>query len=539
MATVSKISDKWVLIVDDMEGMRSQLRMTLSSSGFARLHVVSNIKEALERLSSHHYDVILCDYSLGDSTNGQQFLEYLRTADLINRNTIFVMITAEQSYAKVVAASECAPDDYLLKPFTAAEFNIRLGKLLGRQAYFSAIDQASDKKNWSRMIAECDRLIAAKDKYYFDVCKIKGVALIRDNQLLQAEMLYREIIAMRPLGWARLGLARTLARLDKKTEAEQLAREIVAELPQFMAAYDFLGRLLAESGNKQGALDILQQAREIAPGTMNRIRELSALAVSTGQPEIAEKIMRETLAKHKYSPVRQAGDYAVLSRALVDQGKTAEALNVIQDAKKGYTDSNSNALLAVTESGAHRAAGNEALACEVLERVLSAGDMSCFSADMLVAMADASFALGREEAAMRMLQHAVQNNHEDAVLRDKVHAVLVTAGKDSSEATAMIDAVAAEVIALNNDGVRKAQAGQLAEATALLSEAAKRLPNNLQILGNAALVIALDLVRNGKNPDKLAQCLGFRDSLLKQSSRHPKLEQIDGMLKQVLTGMPS
>jgi tetratricopeptide (TPR) repeat protein len=306
-----------------------------------------------------------------------------------------------------------------------------------------------------------------------------------------------------------------------------------------MAAYDFLGRLLAESGNKQGALDILQQAREIAPGTMNRIRELSALAVSTGQPEIAEKIMRETLAKHKYSPVRQAGDYAVLSRALVDQGKTAEALNVIQDAKKGYTDSNSNALLAVTESGAHRAAGNEALACEVLERVLSAGDMSCFSADMLVAMADASFALGREEAAMRMLQHAVQNNHEDAVLRDKVHAVLVTAGKDSSEATAMIDAVAAEVIALNNDGVRKAQAGQLAEATALLSEAAKRLPNNLQILGNAALVIALDLVRNGKNPDKLAQCLGFRDSLLKQSSRHPKLEQIDGMLKQVLTGMPS
>jgi len=65
-----------VLIIDDMEGMRSQLRMTLSSSGFAKLHVVSNIKEALERLATHHYDVVLCDYSLGDSTNGQQFLEY-------------------------------------------------------------------------------------------------------------------------------------------------------------------------------------------------------------------------------------------------------------------------------------------------------------------------------------------------------------------------------------------------------------------------------------------------------------------------------
>ena len=151
MATVNKVSDKWVLVIDDMEGMRSQLRMSLSSSGFAKLHVVGSIKEALERLAANHYDVILCDYSLGDSTDGQQFLEYLRTNDLIGRNTIFVMITAEQSYAKVVAASECAPDDYLLKPFTSAQFTTRLEKLLERQEYFRAIDQAADKKNWSKM----------------------------------------------------------------------------------------------------------------------------------------------------------------------------------------------------------------------------------------------------------------------------------------------------------------------------------------------------------------------------------------------------
>lgn len=531
--TISKISDKWVLIIDDMEGMRTQLRMTLSSLGFAKLHVAASIKEALERLAANHYDVVLCDYSLGDSTNGQQFLEYLRTADLINRNTIFVMITAEQSYAKVVAASECAPDDYLLKPFTAAEFNLRLEKLLNRQEYFSKIDQASDKKNWSQMISECDKLLATRDKYYFDVCRIKGVALVRDNQLQKAESLYREIIAMRPLGWARLGLARTLAALDKKQEAEQLAKEIVVELPQFMATYDFLGKLLTESGNKKGALDILLKAREFAPGTMNRIRELSALAVGTGQPEIAEKIMRETLIQHKYSPVRQANDYAVLSRALLDQGKTTEAMGVILDAKKSFTDNHSNILLAVTESSVQRAAGNDELAQAAMEKAVSIADMGSMSADLLLQMADACFALGREKEATRYLQHAVQNNHENSIIKGKVHAVLVAAGKDPSAATEMIEASEREVIALNNEGVRRAQAGQLAEAIALLSEAAVRLPNNLQVLGNAALVIALDLVRNGKDPAKLAQCLGFRESLLRQSSRHPKLEQIDGMLKQL------
>lgn len=535
MATVSKVSDKWVLIIDDMEAARSQLRMSLSSAGFAKLHAVPNIRVALERLAENHYDAILCDYSLGDSTDGQQFLEYLRTNDLINRNTIFVMITAEQAYARVVAASECAPDDYLLKPFTSAQFIARFEKLLERQEYFTAIDQAADKKNWAKMVIECDKLLAFKDKYYFDLCKIKGAALVRDNRVQQAIDLYREVLETRPLGWAKLGLARALARQGNKEEAESLAREIVAETPQFMAAYDFLGRLMSESGDKDGALEVLQQARQIAPGTMSRIRELSTLAVSTGKPEIAEKVMRETLVKHKYSPVRQANDYAVLSRALVDQGKTQEALSVVKDAKKSFSDSHSNVVLAISESNAHRVAGNDELANGALEQAMGSGDMSSFSADALVAMADACFSLGREEDANRLLNHAVQNNHEDAAIKGKVHAVLIAAGKDASEATALIEASAGEVIKLNNDGVRKAQAGQLAEAIELLCEAADRLPNNLQILGNAALVIALDLVRNGKNSVKLNQCLAYRESLIKKSPNNAKLEQIDSMLKQLKT----
>lgn len=518
-----------------MDGARAQLRMSLSSAGFAKLHAVANIKAALERLAADHYDAILCDYSLGDSTDGQQFLEYLRTNDLINRNTIFVMITAEQGYAKVVAASECAPDDYLLKPFTAAQFTSRFEKLLERQDYFRAIDQAADKKNWAKVVAECDKLLAAKDKYYFDLCKIKGATLVKDNKIQQAVDLYREVLSIRPLGWAKLGLARALLKLGNKDEAESLARELMMEMPQFMATYDFLGKLKAESGDKDGALEVLQQARQIAPGTMSRIRELTKLAVSTGKPEIAEKVMRETLVKHKYSPVRQANDYAVLSKALVDQGKMQDALTVVKDAKKTFTDSDSNVILAVTESSVHHAAGNDELANEAIERVISSGEMGNFAAETLVTMADVCFALGREEDATRLLHHAIQNNHEDATVKEKVHATLVAAGKDASEATAIIEASAAELIKLNNEGVRKAQAGQLDEAIELLCEAADRLPNNLQIVGNAALVIALDLVRNGKTSVKLNQCLAYRESLMKKSPNHPKLEQIDSMLKQLKT----
>jgi DNA-binding response OmpR family regulator len=522
-----------VLVIDDMEGMRSQLRMSLTSSGFAKLHVVGSIKDALERMATNRYDVMLCDYSLGDGTDGQQFLEYLRTNDLITRNTIFVMITAEQSYEKVVAASECAPDDYLLKPFTAAQFNARLEKQLERQEYFSVIDKATDAKNWGRVIVECDKKLAVKDKYFIDLCKIKSSALLRANRPQDAANLYSEILALRPIGWARLGLARAWAQLDKKDEAKALLQDILKESPQFMAAYDFLGKLMASAGDKNGALDILQKAREVSPGTMSRIRELSNLAVSAGKPEIAETVMRQALQKHKYSPVRHANDYAVLSKALVNQGKAIEALAVVADAQKSFKDEHSSIVLAATESVAHRSVGNHAQADAALAKAMSMGDLSKLPAHTVMSLADACFVSGKEEDATRLLRHAIQNNHEDEAIKDKVHEILTAAGKHASEATAMIDASAKEVIQLNNEGVIKAEAGQLAEAITLLCQAADRLPNNVQIVGNASLVIALDLSRNGNDPAKLGRCMHYREELIKKSPNHPKLTQIDSLLKQI------
>ncbi len=507
--------------------------MSLSSSGFARLHASTNIREALERMKNINYDVILCDYSLGESTDGQQFLEYLRTHDLIARNTVFIMITAEQSYAKVVAASECAPDDYLLKPFTAAQFNARLERLIERQAYLSSIDKAADRKDWAGMIAECDKLLPDKNKFYFDLCKIKGVALVRDQRYAEAEALYREIIGIRPLGWALLGLARTLAAVDRIDEALELSHEIVGEMPNFMAAYDFLGKLMHESGDKHKALDVLLKAREVAPGTMSRLREVSSIAMAVGKADIAEQVMKEMIAKHKHSPVKHPNDYAILSKALAKQNKTEEAFAALNEGKKIYGDMNDNTLFTLTESMIHFAARDNQAAQAALDRVLKSDSLANLSPDMLVFAAENSFALGHEFEATQLLRQVVQNHTGDNTARSKVHDAYMSFGKTDDEATELIESSSKEMISLNNEGVRKAQAGQLSEAIALLSEAAERLPNNLQVVGNAALIIALDLTRNGKDASKLRQCLNYRNALYKKSPKNPKIEQIDNLLNQL------
>jgi tetratricopeptide (TPR) repeat protein len=532
MTNFARFTNKKVMIIDDLEGMRAQLKVSLSNSGFEKLHILSSIKEGIDRLKTEKYDLILCDYFLGDGTDGQQFLEYLRTRDLISRNTIFVIITAEQALEKVMSASDCAPDDYLLKPFTTSQLHARLEKLLERQEKLAPIDRATDAKDWARVVAECDKLIAVKDKYFVEGCKIKGAALIHGNRPKEAAELYRQLLALRSIGWAKLGLARALDMMGEQDEALRIGRELLAESPRFMAVYDFLAKLLVAAGDKLGALQILQQARDLTPGTMSRIRNISSLAVSTGQPEVAQEVMQQALEKHKYSPVRDVSDYALLSKALTDQDKTEEALSVVRNARGSFVDEKSKAVLAASECVAHQRAGNEKLAEAALAEAMAA-DMEQLPAEVAAAVADACFAMGREQEANALLKQAIQNNPDDPAVRERVQGVLEAAGKGAEESRAMIEGSAHEVIQLNNDGVRKAEAGELEDAIALLSNAAERLPNNLQIVGNAALVMALDLNRNGIKDERLQACLRYRDMLHGKAPAHPKLTQIDGLLNQV------
>lgn len=534
MAVVNQFSSKRVLVIDDQAGMRTQLQMSLTHSGFEKLHVVATIKEALALMNNGHYDVILCDYFLGEGTNGQQFLEYLRSRGKISRNTIFIMITAESAYENVVTAAECAPDDYLLKPFTAEQLNNRLDRLLARQARFAGIDKAADAKDWPRVITLCDEVIGARDKYFIEACRIKCEALLADGRPEAAAVLYREMLALRPLPWAKLGLARALAQGGSKIEAATLARELVAEQDCFMGAYDFLGGVLADSGDKQGALEVLQSAREKSPGTLNRVRHVAELAVETGTPEVAEQVLQEALAKHKYSPVREAQDYALLSRAVSEQGKPEQALAVLKEAKHSFTDPASAVLLTTGEIAVHRKAGNTAEAEAALEQVLSARHADLPPA-IVAAVADAAFSLGREAQATELLKQLVQNNPDDAAAREQAHGVLTAAGKGEAEAQAMIAQSVQEIVQLNNEGVRKAEAGELEEAIGMLCAAAERLPNNLQIVGNAALALALALARNGHDAARMEECQRLRQQVAAKSPEYPKLAQIDAVLKRVVT----
>ena len=107
------------LIIEPQPGMRGNFHNMLTLCEIKKIdHAVSS-GTAIRQLQARSFDIILCEYDLGDGQDGQQFLEDVRHNKLISLSTIFFMVTAERAYEKVVSAAELAPTDYILKPFTS------------------------------------------------------------------------------------------------------------------------------------------------------------------------------------------------------------------------------------------------------------------------------------------------------------------------------------------------------------------------------------------------------------------------------------
>ncbi|MBU1396622.1 MAG: response regulator [Gammaproteobacteria bacterium] len=228
------------LVVEDYPGMRNALRLSLTNFGITRVQLAANAAEAIYQVKQKPYDFILCDFNLGEGRDGQQLLEELRHSHLISLGTVFMMVTAESYYEKVVATAELAPDDYMIKPFSPEVLRSRLESVLLRKRAFRDAYRHFHAQKLGAAVADCDTLIQDKPKYLVDALRFKGELLVTLGRFEEAEALYQQVITMRAIPWARLGLARALHLQSKDEAAEAVLRDVMEQAPGMVAAYDLL-----------------------------------------------------------------------------------------------------------------------------------------------------------------------------------------------------------------------------------------------------------------------------------------------------------
>src|SRR5450830_530452 len=328
---MNDLSGLSALIIEPHAGMRANVHSMLSMCGITKIEHASSANNAVKHLDLKHFDLVLCEYDLEGGQDGQQLLEDLRHHKLISLSTMFFMVTAEGNHSKVVSAAELAPTDYILKPFTADRLLDRLARALDRRNAFLPVYTLMEAGDQEQAIAVCIEGQRLHTRYAVDFLRLRAELHMFLGQADQAEPIYRHLVEIKAIAWARLGLAKTLLVRKRYDEARELLEELVDTNRNFVDAYDWLARTHAAAGQLQKAQAVLGEAVAVSPHAVRRLRTLADTAFEAGDVDTAEKALRQVVVKAKYSEFRDPEDHVKLVRALVHKGDPVGAAAVVRD----------------------------------------------------------------------------------------------------------------------------------------------------------------------------------------------------------------
>jgi len=115
------------LVVDDFSKMRRIVRNLLKELGFTNVDEAEDGVVALNKLKTQRFEFIVSDWNMPNMT-GIELLKAVR-ADVDLKHLPFLMITAEAKRENIIEAAMAGASGYIVKPFTAATLEEKMGKI--------------------------------------------------------------------------------------------------------------------------------------------------------------------------------------------------------------------------------------------------------------------------------------------------------------------------------------------------------------------------------------------------------------------------
>jgi len=328
---VSDYSKKRFLVIDDQPQARDALRTVAQTIGAFAVEFASNYQDAIYRIRNNSPDIILCDYMLGEGRSGQQLLEELRRFNLLPDESIFMMVTGEQSYEQVVSAVELVPDDYIIKPFSPDKLVLRLDRIVARKNFFAGYYREKRKQEYDKALAilAAQRDSEAGRPYRFEILRQQAEVLLASGDAKSSEAAYRNILENYDFPWARAGVARTLHKQNRLTEARQEIDRVVAATPHYFDASDLKANICMAQGEHAEAQKVLDEVAKKTPRNFMRKRLLAEAATLNGDTDTARAAMAEVIANDNMPGAISPADRLGMARSHVNAGDKISAEKVL------------------------------------------------------------------------------------------------------------------------------------------------------------------------------------------------------------------
>lgn len=255
----------------------------------------ARLTDARRQLEYRTFDVVLCEHHFaGETTSGQDLLDDLRRNQLLPFSTVFIMVTAEATYAKVAEAAESALDGYLLKPHKGTHLGERLRQARIRKISLLEIFTAIEAEDFETAARLCLHRFETKGKFWLYAARVGAELLLRVGKPTEAQVLYEAVVAAKTLPWAKLGVARSLLDAGQTAVAVSTLENLVREDPTYADAYDVMGRAQFELGKFDQAMATYKMASALTPASISRLQNLGMMSYYSGDRVEAEKILDRT-----------------------------------------------------------------------------------------------------------------------------------------------------------------------------------------------------------------------------------------------------
>jgi CheY-like chemotaxis protein len=482
------------LVIDDFEQMRVSLKSMLVALGAKNIVLCNSGEEALKRLAHTRFDVVVCDYNLGEGKDGQQILEEARHLGYLSCACTFFMVTAESNMPMVLGALEQQPDEYMVKPVNADVLQLRLSTTLKRKQQLQVIDEAITEGDKAGAIALCikhqKQSNDSKQKLY--LTKLHTELCLELERYDEAEAVYSQMLKIRNFPWAKFGLGRVAYYKNELNKAESIFRELIEENRLYLEAYDWLSKVLQAKDDIQQAQELLSQAVSFSPKLVKRQRKLGNLALVNKDLKRAERAFSAAVRWGVNSCFAQAEEYRRLAEVHLQNGHQSKVLKLLADGRKRFVQQPTELIKVIcgqaqAKSRMKRDNEIDELMQEV-EQLVDEHKGVIPSNDLLEAATDL-FRLSKNEQAQGLLKVVLCNHHDEDQWSDQVRRLMVNNGLES-QADTLIENSRSELIKLHDQCLGLMREGGLEQAISLLNETADQYPANrtIVLMGISAMI---------------------------------------------------
>lgn len=462
------------LVIEDSPIMRSWLRNAIADAGGKRIDLADTYFDALNRIKQKGgYDVVLCDYILSDTRDGQQLLEEVRRNRLLPQATLWIMITGEQKYEQVFSAAELAPDDYLIKPITPALLMERMQRAWERRSTLKEATQLFDEGRFVEALEVCHRMSETHPRFSIGFRRIAGECLLALERYRDAHDHYEAILEEYPrLPWAKLGKGRAFFHMDRHDETHEILEDLVASNPDFLQAHDLLAKVHEQRGNLEEARDLLKLVLQKNPKALHRHREVVRVATATGDTDSAIEAFALMHQHGKGSTFIRPGDFCEYANLLAATGSKAarerlEGLGAnIRDfhrADPEFQFARQMVGYASAKAGGKPEEAKQAYAqmCHMMQK--SKEDDTAVDTSEYMAMLSAAADMG-DAAMLEECAYALYSDHlGNTSMIERINATMEKAGKQALAAR-LCEKAGEDLRQLNVAAVNLAKHGKLKEA---------------------------------------------------------------------------